>query len=251
MYEIDEPLIFFGSAAKALGKGKIGGVIAPFRTADDPDVQGDFFTPSTDFGLDVTDKARVLYHHGWSKAWGKQKLAVCTMSLGDSGLMGELQLDVSQPAMKALYQRAERGELFFSTAPAMHVMDRRAVKGAQEITLWPVAEVSLTPNPVDKRARAAPMKALMDAAMKGEHLGEHVERHAAMAALGSMHGALLERINGHLYDGQKSKAEKLAACKGCLDEHHEAAMKTLKAMVPDSAGSSSMKARAERLIALG
>jgi hypothetical protein len=249
----DEEIVFFGSSVKALGAGKVGGLIAPFRKASAPDVQGDFFTKSTDFGLDVTDRARVVYHHGFTKALGTKKLGVATLTLGDEGLEGVAQLDLSIPAVKALYARAEAGELYWSSATSPHLRVSRSVKGANEITGWPVIEVSLTHSPVDDLARVVSMKAIIDSAMKGEHLGEHAERHAAMSALSSLHGSLMDRVGEHLRDAKKPKAEKLAACKGCYDEHHEAAMKCLKAMIPgdEKPASASMKSRAERLISLG
>src|SRR5689334_21036981 len=44
-------LVFYGGAVKALGDGRVGGYGVLFTSADDPDLQGDFFTKSTDLEL--------------------------------------------------------------------------------------------------------------------------------------------------------------------------------------------------------
>ena len=59
-----DELVYFGSAVKALGDGKVGGYLVRYSTKSDPDLTGDYFTAGTDYG--VTDGASlpVYYQHG-------------------------------------------------------------------------------------------------------------------------------------------------------------------------------------------
>jgi hypothetical protein len=157
----DDSLIYYGEAVKALGSGRVGGVVAPFATADTADPQGEFFHAETDFGLDVSTRARVVYHHGWTKAYGKRKLAVADLFVGEAGVEGATQLPDDE-AGRAIYGLAEAGTLFWSSGSAPHLVVTTPVKGAKRIDSWPIVEVSLTHKPVDKRARAYALKSLLD-----------------------------------------------------------------------------------------
>ena len=45
---MNDELIAFGNEVKALGNGKIGGVLVRMTTPDDPDLSDDFFSVKSD-----------------------------------------------------------------------------------------------------------------------------------------------------------------------------------------------------------
>lgn len=234
-----DTLIYFGDAVKALDGGKVGGYLVRFGDPAAPDLQGDYFTKATDFNLDVADRARLMFHHGYDPQVGKARVGVTSLKADDIGIWAEGILDKANRYAKAIDGLIKQGKLRWSSGSAPHCVQGTPVKGARRIDVWPIVEASLTPTPVEFRGtEALPLKAFLDA-VKGEHLGEHAGRHAALAALGSLHSSLMDRVHGHLANPRATKAMKLAACKGCYDEHHEAAMKCIKAMVDDDSDSDS------------
>jgi phage head maturation protease len=168
----DSALVFYGDSVKALGSGRIGGIVVPFAGPQAPDQQNEYFDEGTDFGFDVSTKARVVYHHGFTKQLGAKKLGVAELRLvPGEGVHGETQLDMNTPAGVELYAKATKGELFWSSGSTDRLVVRESVKGAVRLSSWPICEVSLTPNPVDKRARAHAIKAMVDdeASESAEH----------------------------------------------------------------------------------
>src|SRR5215467_10476621 len=58
-----DTLILFGGEVKATGGGNVEGYLVKFSSADDPDLEGDFFTPETDFDVDFPAKVTIYYNH--------------------------------------------------------------------------------------------------------------------------------------------------------------------------------------------
>jgi hypothetical protein len=131
----------------------LGGLAAPFGSPEAPDLRGEFFWPGTDFGLDVTRRARVLYHHGRSRQVGRSKLAVADLYLGPDGLEAVALLDLADPVARALAGHAAQGRLYWSSGTNTRLMAKVPVGGARRIDAWPIVEVSLTLRPIDPRAR--------------------------------------------------------------------------------------------------
>lgn len=155
----------FGGAVKALPGGKVGGYLVRFSTADDPDLQGDFFTKDTDFGPHA--KSIVFYHHGMDKTLGPRVLDEdASMKADDVGVWCEAQLDLRDKYAKAVYKLAKDGKLGWSSGTAQHLMQREAVKNtkggtANWVKFWPLGlDASLTPTPVEPRTEAAAIKSL-------------------------------------------------------------------------------------------
>ena len=61
---MEDELIYFGTEVKALGNGKVGGYLVRYSIPTDPDLTGDFFTKSTDFGIEDGSRLPVFYQHG-------------------------------------------------------------------------------------------------------------------------------------------------------------------------------------------
>lgn len=155
-----EILTFGGGEIKALDEtGKVGGYLVRFSTENDPDLTGDYFTKSTDFG-DV-EKLPVLYHHGFDKTIGKRKIGSATVKPDDVGLWAEAQLSLRDEYEEKIFQLAKSGKLGWSSGAATHVVDREKTGKAWHITQWYCAEASLTPTPAEPRNTVTPLKALI------------------------------------------------------------------------------------------
>jgi hypothetical protein len=55
-----EDMIYQGGEIKALGNGRVGGYLVIFSTEDAPDLEGEFFTKSTEFFVENGAKLPVL-----------------------------------------------------------------------------------------------------------------------------------------------------------------------------------------------
>jgi hypothetical protein len=69
---MDDAMIHYGSAIKALGDGRIGGYLVLYGAPGVTDLEGDYFTPDTDYGDAKTTP--VYYQHGMDAAVGKRKI---------------------------------------------------------------------------------------------------------------------------------------------------------------------------------
>lgn len=145
---------------KALGNGRIGGYLVLFSGDDDPDLTGDYFTKSTQFGIDPGDPLPVYYQHGMDDRLGRRRLGKAVLQrVDDVGVWIEAQLQMRDEYEKAVYDMIEAGKLGWSSGAASHLVDRRKSAKSYEITYWQLAEASLTPTPAEPRTSAAVIKA--------------------------------------------------------------------------------------------
>ena len=82
-------LVCDGGALKALDdEGTVGGYLVLFGSpeATDASQNRDFFTSETDFGLDLTSRSRVLYHHGLDPRLGNRSLGVGELKADEVGV---------------------------------------------------------------------------------------------------------------------------------------------------------------------
>ena len=49
---------------KTIAEGRVGGYLVVWGSHDSRDLQGEYFTPETELGLEWYDRRPVLYHHG-------------------------------------------------------------------------------------------------------------------------------------------------------------------------------------------
>ncbi|MBK9496812.1 MAG: hypothetical protein IPO08_20365 [Xanthomonadales bacterium] len=156
---VDDSLVTFGASVKALGDGRVGGYLVKFSTAHDPDMTGDYFTATTDFG--DADKSPVLYHHGLDVKVGKRVIGDATLRRDDIGIWAEAQLKMRDAYEQTIYRMAEAGKLGWSSGTASHLVERKSYGGANEITRWPLGlDASLTPTPAEPRNTAQPIKSV-------------------------------------------------------------------------------------------
>lgn len=176
---MDDVLISFGEAVKALPNGKVGGYLVRFSSAADPDISAarDFFTKSTDFDLARNDKVTVYYDHGLDSTLKKRKLGTGEMKMDEVGVWVEAQLNLRDEYEQQIFQMAQNGKLGWSSGTAMHLVTRKAVDGANEILTWPLGlDASLTPTPAEPRNNAVGIKKIMK-------LGEYAQKNNARKAL--------------------------------------------------------------------
>lgn len=159
--ELNELLVIGGQAVKDLGEGRVGGYLVLFSDAQNPDLAGDYFTKSTDFDLERSTVSSVYYAHGLDKTLGRNKLAEGSMKVDDVGVWIETQLDLRNAYQSAIYAMAKSKKLGWSSGSASHLVERKPVKGAQEITKWPLGlDASLTPSPAEPRTAVVELKSL-------------------------------------------------------------------------------------------
>lgn len=160
-----DTLAFYGGAVKALGGGKIAGYGVLFSTANDPDLQKEVFTKSTDLELEIGDKRTIYYRHGTHPIIQDRKLGKAILkAIDDAGAFFEGELNLRDEYEKYIYKLAEMGKLGWSTGSMPHLVRKEMVSSgsnkASELKSWPIGEISLTPCPVEPRTSAFPIKEL-------------------------------------------------------------------------------------------
>ncbi|MEM6528498.1 MAG: hypothetical protein AAF653_09395, partial [Chloroflexota bacterium] len=132
-----------------LERGRVGGYLVVWGDAATRDLQGDYFTPNTDFALDWYPRRPVLYHHGLD---GSIKAALVgqidVLRADDTGIWAEAQLDLRHRYVRAVHDLVESGVLAWSSGSLPHLVER-ATDG--RIVRWPLIEGSLTPTPAEPR----------------------------------------------------------------------------------------------------
>jgi HK97 family phage major capsid protein len=130
-------------------EGRVGGYLVVWGSPQQRDLQGEYFTPETELGLDWYDQRPVLYHHGLD---GNLKAAIIgvidTLRPDETGLWAEAQLDMRQRYVQAVQRLIDRGILGWSSGSLPHLVE---VADDGRIKRWPIVEGSLTPTPAEPR----------------------------------------------------------------------------------------------------
>jgi len=174
-------VLTYGSEIKALGDNKFGGYLVRFGNPDATDLTGDYFTKDTDFDLGDGDKPTAIYYdHGLDPAIGRKKIGAGKMTLDDVGVWLEFQLQRRDEYEKAIAEYAAQGKFGLSSGTAPHLVERKKVGKANQITSWPLGiDASVTPTPAEPRTMVLPLKsyrpahfALTDIASSNDSIGE-------------------------------------------------------------------------------
>jgi hypothetical protein len=151
--------VFQGSNIKATGRGMVEGYLVRFGNSQDTDLERDYFTKSTDFGMEFIDgsshKLGLYYNHGMDPIVKTKKIGYGTIKMTDNGLWYEAQLDLADEYAKMIYELAKKGKLGFSSGAASHMVERTPMGKSYEIKRWNIAEASLTPQPAESRNMAS------------------------------------------------------------------------------------------------
>lgn len=135
--------------------GYVKGYLVRFGDTKTADLEGDYFTASTDYGFPITEGKRVplnvYYHHGMDQAVGKKSIGTGFIKMDSEGLWYEAQLDMADEYGKMIAKLCKQGKMGFSSGAAAHMVERKSMGTAAEITRWPIAEASITPTPAEFR----------------------------------------------------------------------------------------------------
>jgi HK97 family phage major capsid protein len=172
---MDEELIYFGDEVKATqldnGSVKLGGYLVRFGDAENPDLTGDYFTKSTDFGDAQTSDT--WFNHRMPVRLKKHKVQVkytehlgkATLKTDDVGVFAEVVIEARNEYEKTIAELGLAGKLAWSSGTASHLVDRKNIKnGVFEITRWRLGlDASLTPTPAEPRQtnQVLPIKSLI------------------------------------------------------------------------------------------
>jgi phage head maturation protease len=142
--------------------GYVKGYLVRFGNTQSADLEGDYFTKSTDYGFPMTEGKRVplnvYYHHGMDAAVGKKSIGTGYIKMDDTGLWYEAQLDLADEYGSMIAKLCKQGKMGFSSGAAGHLVERKSMGGAAEITRWPIAEASITPTPAEYRNSVKTLK---------------------------------------------------------------------------------------------
>lgn len=129
--------------------GRIGGYLLIWGEPRQRDLQGEYFTPQTDVGLDWYEQRPVLYHHGLDGALKAAVIGVIdTLMPDETGLWAEAQLDLRKRYVRAVQRLVDQGLLSWSSGSLPHLVE---VSAEGRIKRWPIVEGSLTPTPAEPR----------------------------------------------------------------------------------------------------
>jgi phage head maturation protease len=135
--------------------GYVKGYLVRFGDTKTADLEGDYFTQSTDYGFPMESGKRVplnvYYHHGMDAQVGKKSIGTGYIKMDDTGLWYEAQLDLADEYGSMIAKLCKQGKMGFSSGAAAHLVERKSMGGAAEITRWPIAEASITPTPAEYR----------------------------------------------------------------------------------------------------
>ena len=134
---------------------RVGGYLIVWGGPAQRDLQGEYFTPETDLGLDWFDRRPALYQHGLDDAMGAAPIGVIDRLKADAvGVWAEAQLDLRGRYLEAVRRLVQAGALGWSSGSLAHLVE---VADDGHIRRWPVVEGSLTPTPAEPRRTNAQM----------------------------------------------------------------------------------------------
>jgi len=157
------PVAHRQARVKALSDdGRVGGYLVVWGDPARRDLQGEYFTPETDLGLDWYPRRPVLYHHGLDDELGPVMIGQIELMQPDqTGVWVEAQLDLRNHWGRVVLDLVQRGVLGWSSGSLPHLVE---VSVGGHIRRWPVVEGSLTPSPAEPRyTDAVTVKAAFEA----------------------------------------------------------------------------------------
>lgn len=149
----NETLVNFGGEVKAVDADKIGGYLVLFSDATSPDLKGDYFDKTTDFGAVDGMKTAVYLNHRMPLKTKDKKYIAVREKIGE----GTLKMDDKGILIEAiLFNRKEYEDglaaMGWSSGTAAHLTDREKKGDASFIKTWPLGlDASMTPRPCEPK----------------------------------------------------------------------------------------------------
>lgn len=138
-----------GTAIKSLGDNRVGGYLVVWGDSSTKDLQGEYFTPKTDFALDWYEQRPALYHHGLDGSLKTSAIGrIESLKADDMGIWAEAQLDMHKKYVQAVQDLVNKGALSWSSGSLAHLVE---VDDDGNIKRWPLVEGSMTPTPAEPR----------------------------------------------------------------------------------------------------
>ena len=129
----------------------------PFKGKD---LDGEYFSPRTDIKPDWFRERPVLWHHGMDEEIKDATLGTeDDLTLEEDGWWAKVWLDRSSRYWAQVNQLLARGQAYGSSGAVAHLV-KKAKDG--EILVWPHAEQTLTPMPINFFSRVEAAKAVDD-----------------------------------------------------------------------------------------
>jgi hypothetical protein len=148
------------SGLKFAEGGIVEGWAAPYGSPTHRDAQGEWFSPRTDFALDLIPTNRpILISHGLGAAGPTVVGRITHVERRAGGLWIRGALDRASAHWGRIKDALEKGLLSFSSATMAHLAK---VAPDGEIMSWPLVETSLTPTPANRDARITSVKAALE-----------------------------------------------------------------------------------------
>jgi hypothetical protein len=85
------------------------------------------------------------------KVVGKKSIGTGYVKMDETGLWYEAQLDMADSYGEMIAKLCKQGKMGYSSGAAGHMVERKSVGKASEITRWCIAEASITPTPAEYR----------------------------------------------------------------------------------------------------
>lgn len=150
-----------GGMVKAAPDGRVFGYVIKFTDSYTPDLTGEFFDARTDLGLALPAKVGLYYNHGLDETLGRKRLAHAEAETDEIGVWFTAQLDLANKYAAAICELAKMGKLGASSGAPSHLVEKRREGKSVHLASWPLAEISLTPNPAEPGCRVSALKTLM------------------------------------------------------------------------------------------
>jgi len=240
---MDNELIAIGDEVKATkmdnGDVKLGGYLIRFADASAPDLSGDFFTKSTDFG--DADKSAGWFNHRMpvefegKRIRHKGELPVVELTRDNVGIFAEIVIGARNEYEKMISDLGVKGKLSWSSGTAPHLVDRKTVGNVSEVTRWKLGlDASLTPTPAEPRNsnNLVSIKSIsepMETEMSETKADYKVEGMLSMEAVEAVAAEAVTKALAQRDAAEKAAAEKADAIKAAKDEGYQDAIKEIKA----------------------
>lgn len=127
----------------------VGGYLVVWGDERHRDLEGEFFTPDTNLGLDHYETRPIMYHHGIDGKVKSEAIGtIHTLKADKTGLWAQAQLDKRKKYAHAVRDLVRDGHLNWSSGTLPHLAE---VDNNGQIKTWIIVEGSLTPTPAEPR----------------------------------------------------------------------------------------------------
>lgn len=224
---MEDEFVLFGGELKALGNGRVGGVLVRMTDQNNPDLTNDFFSAKSD--VRFPEMLDVYYNHGMDATLKKRVIGTAKLSRTEtSDIWAETQLNMRDEYEQRIYAMAEAGKLGYSSGALPHLVEREPAGKAFHIKTWVIGEASLTPTPAEYRNTVRTIKSLFETP-NGEEENKMTDQPIDVKSVAedAVKAAFAQR------DAElKAEADKAAALKAAKDEGYQEAVKEIGGKAP-------------------